>query len=297
MPDNVVNFPVLVLLTNANFNFAQAGPGGADIRFVKQDNTPLSFEIEQWDASGQQAEIWVRVDTVFGNDSSHGFDMCWGNPGAVSSSNGAAVFDTANGFAGVWHLNEPSGDVFDATANADTGVSDGTASSPGAIGNGRAFTNSRISIGAGSILCTFSDSITVSGWLKSVQRPDSTVSVIRHIGNFTALQFSVSHEWTSFWTLLSTDYSAVDYPPWASNFGDGAWHYFTARFKAGQGCSVYKDGILLAQNTTDTASLKTSAGAFYLGGTESDNEYFDGCLDEIRIEWAYRWRAGSSCVP
>jgi hypothetical protein len=49
--------------------FSQAQFGGSDIRFTKADNTFLPYEIERWDSAHSQAEIWVKVDTVFGNDS------------------------------------------------------------------------------------------------------------------------------------------------------------------------------------------------------------------------------------
>jgi hypothetical protein len=284
----VLGFPVLVRLSQSNFNFAEAGSNGGDLRFTKANGTPLPCEIEQWDASLQQAAIWVKVDTVYGNDSTHSILMYWGNRNAGSGSSSTAVFDTADGFAGVWHLSEKTGNVFDATMHANTGTNQGTSSSAGNIGNGRSFLNSRIFMGASSNLCAIADSITVSGWVNSTQTTYATVSVVRHVGHFTAIQFDSVRTWTSFWTVQSVDYGVIELPSWTSLFGDGTWHYFTARFKAGAGCFVYRDGSLLGQNSNDTARLKTTVGAFYLGGTENSNEYFDGSLDEIRVERAFR---------
>jgi Concanavalin A-like lectin/glucanases superfamily/Domain of unknown function (DUF2341) len=287
----ITDFPVLVRLTQNNFNFSESGAHGADVRFAKSNGTPLSFEIERWDSASGDAQLWVRVDTVFANDSSHFIQMSWGAlpaEQATSLSSGAAVFDTLNGFVGVWHLSELSGDVADATVNADTGKNEGTVATGGAIGYGRVFDRNRISMGENSPLCILSDSITVSGWIKSTQVSDSTVSVIRHVGNFTALQFTTAHQWTSFWTIDSTGYSIVACPSWASTFGDGTWHYLTARFKAGQGCFVYMDGAILAQNTADTARLKTTTGPFYLGANEAGGEYYSGSLDEVRVERSFR---------
>ena len=62
--------------------------------------------------------------------------MYWGNPGATPISNSAAVFDTANGFAGVWHLGENGDSIYDATGNAFNGKKSG--SNDGA-GNDRQF--------------------------------------------------------------------------------------------------------------------------------------------------------------
>ncbi len=64
---NGANFPVLIQLDSSNFNFSQADPNGADIRFADSDGTQLSFEIERWDGANQKAIIWVRVPQVDGN--------------------------------------------------------------------------------------------------------------------------------------------------------------------------------------------------------------------------------------
>jgi biopolymer transport protein ExbB len=106
---NVDSFPVLVRLTAGNFTFSQARNRGNDIRFTDGGKIPLSYEIEQWDSTNSAAAIWVSVPVVKGNDST-AIRMYWGNNGAVTQSNGAAVFDTANAFLGVWHLGEmPNG--------------------------------------------------------------------------------------------------------------------------------------------------------------------------------------------
>ena len=105
----------------------------------------MPYEIERWDAAGQQAEIWVKVDTVFGNDSTHYVNIYWG-ASAAPMSNSAAVFDTANGFQGVWHLAEAGNTVAkDATINGYIGTPFGmTAASSvsGAIGMARNFNGS-----------------------------------------------------------------------------------------------------------------------------------------------------------
>ena len=132
---NVENFPVLVRLNSSNFDFSEAQPGGADIRFTKMDNTLLSHEIEHWDAAGQRAEIWVRADTVYGNNNVQSIMMYWGNAAAVDSSSGAAVFDTAGGFQGVWHLSEAGNTTAkDATINHFDGTPAGMSAASAAEG-------------------------------------------------------------------------------------------------------------------------------------------------------------------
>ena len=106
---NVTDFPVLIRLSSGNFDFARAKSGGADVRFAKSDGTPLPYEIERWDSVARQAEVWVRVDTVMGNDTMQIITMYSGNADSASQSNGAQVFDTSRGFEGVWHMGQMTG--------------------------------------------------------------------------------------------------------------------------------------------------------------------------------------------
>jgi hypothetical protein len=149
VPGNVVNFPVLVRLSAVDSAvFTAAKAGGVDLRFTKANNTTrLQHEIESWNATARTAAIWVKVDTVPGNATAT-LRMHWGNSGAADSSKGSAVFDTANGFEAVFHMNGALGDTLrDATINGYKGVptvgSTGGSTAPkdtaGAIGSGKAF--------------------------------------------------------------------------------------------------------------------------------------------------------------
>ena len=63
---NVLQFPVVIRLTGNNFNFSEAAADGSDLRFTKSNGAPLPYEIERWDPVAHLAEVWVKVDTVFG---------------------------------------------------------------------------------------------------------------------------------------------------------------------------------------------------------------------------------------
>lgn len=144
----VTGFPVLVRLTSSNFDFNQALPDGRDCRFTKADNTFLPFEIERWDPAGGHAELWVGIDTVFGNDSGHCYTMYWGASSVdpTTPSPAAVVFDTSasgGAFQAVWHFSEPTNSIaFDATTNGYIGVPMGNpapVSAAGIIGNAASF--------------------------------------------------------------------------------------------------------------------------------------------------------------
>lgn len=161
----VMNFPLLIRLNSANFPFGQAKSDGGDLRFTKANGAPLPYEIERWDPSSGGAEIWVKIDTVFGNDDTHRIVMYWGASAVSSAANGTVVFDTSNGFAGVWHLGENIDSVHDATADFFNGMNSGTTPTTGMIGNARSFTNGKYIKITG--LLKSPANVTFSAWVSS----------------------------------------------------------------------------------------------------------------------------------
>ena len=134
---DVPKFPVAILLDETTFDFTKAKPKGEDIRFSTAEGAPLPHEIELWDATAKKAALWVKVD-VTGN-STQMIKMTWGDPAAMDASDGKAVFDTKDGFMGVWHLSEPGsnedGAYKDSTANE--GHAKGVRMTPEGTGPGR----------------------------------------------------------------------------------------------------------------------------------------------------------------
>jgi hypothetical protein len=103
---DVDKYPLAVQLDATNFDFAQAQPMGTDVHFEKMDGTALPHSIEHWDAAGKTAALWVKLDKVVGNMAGQAIRMVWGVPGAPATADSKAVFSTADGFYGVWHLAE-----------------------------------------------------------------------------------------------------------------------------------------------------------------------------------------------
>jgi hypothetical protein len=114
-------YPLAIALDAECFDFTQARPDGADLRFASADGSPLPHAIEHWDAAVGSALVWVKLDLVKGNDARQSFRMYWGNAKAQPSSDSGAVFDTKEGFVAVWHLDEEGNSEAsgyrDATAN------------------------------------------------------------------------------------------------------------------------------------------------------------------------------------
>jgi hypothetical protein len=124
--DTLYDFPLLLRLTSADFDFSTAKKKGEDLRVVKPNNVLVPFEIEQWDSTNGAAAIWISIDTLCGSSPEKVVHLYWGNKKGSTFSSGTAVFDTGDGFRNVWHLGESGGKVqIDATFNNRQGIPSG----------------------------------------------------------------------------------------------------------------------------------------------------------------------------
>ncbi|MGB7567566.1 MAG: DUF2341 domain-containing protein [Chitinivibrionales bacterium] len=291
---NIYGFPVLIRLTNMNFNFGEATTGGGDIRFTKQDNTALAYEIERFDAVNGHAEIWVKTDTIFGNDSTHSIVMYWGNPGAASASSGAAVFDTAHGYQGVWHMGAVTGAIEpDATIhhfNASPYGSPLPDDTVGIIGMAKKFNGSSnyfdMTGTAGSSL-SFPErgQYTLSAWV-NVDTLDSSFQALVYKGTYQyGLQIRPENVWEFNEYKDSSWWEGVRYPAVAHT-----WKY-VASVRSGASMFLYVDGALVSDSVTITTRAygivaRSTASDLQLSHSIDGDEggrYFKGALDEVCV--------------
>jgi hypothetical protein len=300
---NVLNFPVLVRLNNGTFDFSNAERGGRDIRFRKANGNLLPYEIERWDSAAGAAEIWVRLDTVYGNDSTHYFELYQTARPAIDSSNSAAVFDTAVGFRGVWHMAEASGNVSEATALHYTGVRNGNQlQGSGAIGMAQVYDGVNSYTDMGNVLNPVSANFTVSAWVKMSEFN----TIITFIGKSNGGDPSPTYGW-----LLTKDYNnaihlyaanggrswggpdALDMNTTATIADSSRWYHVTAVVNRSQPAAskIYVDGAdvssaahgSLNANNPITNTLPLRIGA------EADNDCrIAGSIDEVVVSYTIR---------
>ncbi|MBN1306975.1 MAG: DUF2341 domain-containing protein, partial [Chitinispirillaceae bacterium] len=289
----IINFPLLVRFDASTFDFSQALTGGEDVRFTKTDGTPLPFEIEQWDAKAQNAVVWVRIDTIYGNSIDQHFIMKWGDSAAIDRSNGAAVFDTANGFAGVWHLNEnPEGGdnaIKDRTINGFNGTPNGSMTGnsvvPGMIGTALWFDGIEDHITAGRL--NLAGSYTLSCWINADDLSEAARRFIWKEYSYTlwydAIGGGIRVEHFAFedsvivWRGIYQDNSKSRLIPLAAN----TWYYLTGTFD-GDKIRYYINGELADSTELIGIPPVWSNQVLSLGGRS--DEYVQGVMDEVRIE-------------
>jgi len=293
---NVLNFPVLLRLNPANFDgFSQTQPGGVDIRFAKTNGAKLSYEIESWkdyDNDADTAVIWVKVDTVYGNNKSQSFVMYWGKSNAADSSDGRAVFATANGFAGVWHLNT-SGTTSrpDATSmnNSAHPINGAAYTSGGAIAGCDSFVRASSqydSIASGAINLA-DKSFTIMAWVKMANAAPGVSNMFVGQGpNATrqGLHMGYRYSTTKFTVALYSD--DLDQ---ASNYTGGTnWQLVSATFNTtDKALKLYMNGKL--DNSKTAGGNYTGTGVFRIGNSyNGTGDYFDGTIDEVVVSEAVR---------
>ena len=302
----VTNFPLALRLTASNFDFTQAKNNGEDIRFTKQDGAPLPYEIERWDPAAKLAEIWVKVDTVRGNDSSQTLTMYWGasSSSATSMSNSQAVFDTAAGFAGVWHMGEKSGGLFDATGDHYNGVRNGNQTQrAGCIGYGQCFKDSGDYADMGNVCNPDTSAFSVCAWIKPVISKNYQTIISKSSGGAASSTYGWLVELDNTGALMT--FIATGAGSWggartfvlasSAKIADSTlWHYVAAVFdRSGNGkCKVYLDGedvssLPAGGDITGLGSVVNSA-PLRLGADANGGCPWKGCMDECSVSWKAR---------
>jgi hypothetical protein len=289
-------FPVLLRLTKNNFpDFNKILPGGADIRFSRNDTIHLKYEIERWvddPANDDTADIWVLVDTIYGDNSSQYISMYYGRDGITTKSYAKNVFDTANGFAGVWKLNDDPGasspQIHDATYNELSGTSGGSMTSsdlaPGMIGKAIHFdgADDRLNFGNGSkVDITGHNSLTFSAWVKFNAMISSTRYDIMKKGDH---QYGIQKINATDNKVQFVIYDGTYRIARSNNDVDtSSWYYFSGVYNgSNDSVFLYVNGV--KQSTAAKASNGVSSSrndALELGRCSEDHDfYFPGKIDQ-----------------
>ncbi|MBN1130893.1 MAG: DUF2341 domain-containing protein [Chitinispirillaceae bacterium] len=301
---NVGGFPVLVRLNSANFPFSQARPDGADLRFSNPNGTRLAFEIERWDATA--AEVWVRVDTVLGNNDRQYIVMHWGASisDVASLSNSTSVFDASRGFQGVWHLGGAgNGTVYDATVNQYHGTPyNMTAASAvaGAVGLARDFNGTTAYIAmpntaSGKLDLPENGSYAISLWAyaDTIDTLWHAIAGKGHEQYYLKLKCNgrgrATWEFVTFQDRQGWGYTEDSVPPAP---GQKQWVYLTG-VRSGTKQYLYINGDMVndsvpvqpgnySRNTGDDFSIGRYARQVLIPYYEGWC-YFNGRIDEVRV--------------
>jgi len=304
--ENVYDFPLLVRLTSSDFPFGKAAPDGHNIRFRKSNGVPMPYEIERWDAGAGVAEVWVKVDTVRGSNATQYFEMYVDRSAAAAASNGAAVFDTANGFAGVWHLNDNTSNrnVIDATGRNNGTKNDNTAenSVQGMIAGALEFNaghNEYIDCGSAPEFDNMT-TMTWSAWIWPTSASQEGRILDKSPDNIYGDAFAMRDNSPSGSIRFYSPYTDIIMVKRSTN-GDvpyGQWSLVTVTWTGSPdaaSCRLYRNGVELSYASSQNGSGSKKSNADYplrIGNrSTATDRSFDGIIDEVRVETVVRSRA------
>ena len=287
--ENLANFPVLIKLTANNFDFTRTQTDGDDIRFVDaNDATPLSYEVESWNATTKEAYVWVKVPQVDGSSTADFIYLYYGNPTATNGENIAGAWDT--NFTMVQHLNETSGAHQDSTVNANhattTNVTNqGVATAK--VGGADEFNGTGNWLNFSTRSAIFNpSSFSISFWFNS-DTTSSNLSLF-NMGPTNADGWGAESEVFCIRTssaYVDCGYSGMsDFGVWTSMTA-GEYYWLTLTFDGSTG-NLYKNGQLaMSDPVTNPIDVTTWTNNLVVGSTQTGGlpRYFDGKIDEFRV--------------
>jgi len=284
--DTLTNFPVLVVLYNSvdgsDFTYTDfdASHNGYDLTFIDDDGTTIiPHEVEGTWTDGGTNYVWVRVPELVDNTSY--IYAYWGKSGAAQpayTTNGAVW---ANGFAGVWHMQQIN-PANDSTANDNDLVNTLVTATNSPVGAAAHFNGSAKFEKATSASLTLASNITMSAWVKYTAPSEAYNAVIEK-------QSSV-YVYSLFVKQADSTLAAF----WYDNGGDkyvngggtalsiGVWTHVTATWDSST-IKTFLNGSANQSKIAAAASWTAPDGVFSLGHSKYGGRWFKGDLDEVRI--------------
>jgi hypothetical protein len=293
------DFPLLVRLTAANFDFRQASKDGADVRFLDPAGRTLAHQTERWDATQGLAELWVAVPRIEPNRQDNVVLMYWGNPLAPSLSSAPAVFDhltcalhmdaASDGIAA--HLQDASGHGNTGNLpNRLPGLSANATQVEGIAGAGLGLDGNRdylvLMLGAQS-----PQRFAVSLWFRAAGTAAATLAEFasRVSGGGVRLDRTIRMDergLLSFGVLRTT--TGLVTASSLTGYRDGYWHHLVAR-SGDNGQTLFVDGEPIADNPSRSGSTNNTGG-WYVGADPPPagsgalpSNCFAGTIDELQL--------------
>ncbi len=295
----LVGFSLPLRLASPSFDFKSARPDGGDLRVTTSEGQVLPFTIEQFDPVAGLGVLWVRLDTLRPNHSGHSLFVHYGRPEATLPKY-PTVFDTADGYGGVWHLNEENPGVAhvglyrDATPlHADGNDLIRNTGRAGVIGYGKSFADSDyIEIPTLRPKQKPDRAFTLTAWIRCTGVGPNGGEIISMGDNFGLRLMPNGQLHTFVWPPVNRTDSSVAWYPLTStdlNFKDGTWHHVGVTFD-GSNLTIFADGKQVIETKVSTQIGYNQASHITLGrhGNQKTTFNFIGDMDEVAMHWVKR---------
>jgi len=285
------NFQALVKLPAAvpSYSYADSpSADGSDIWFTDESGAVIPHDIDTWNVAGDSF-IWVKVPQVI--DSTTRITMHWGvaKTGAQTTASSTVWSD----YHSVWHMNETSGLIYDASASKLKGFPQGYGTNNlettaiGRVGGSR-INATTVGFGTGYFLtpaAALGATFTVSGWCYGT----ATFNNIHPRIFCTKNSWSEAKGWEVYWNGSPTKMGGSG--PGKSQYLGlttptilNSWRYVTGVY-AGGTFSLYVDGVKISTGAITAANDSGRLFAFGCNSNGSETS-FCGYIDEFRVRKA-----------
>jgi len=281
------DYQVKIVLNSNNFPLEKCKPDGSDIRFRDETGQPLPYWIESWNS--EEAIVWCKISYIPANRTKTTW-LIYGNPAALSESNGANVFEQFNvqDVVAFWHLDESQWTGAVGEVKDETGNDHGTAYNGADTTSTAKYKRAGLFDGTDDYVfipnypdLDITDKVTIEAWAKSAvagqknciivgtQSPNSATH--RHYFGFDSngrLGIGVGNE---AWNNEGNNYTL-----------DTNWHFYSF-VTDGDTHKIYVDG---QYRGAKVGVLKPSTNAWFIGANHfgtSFNSPFNGIIDEVCI--------------
>lgn len=270
----VSDAPVLVRLHAGNFpQFLNVRDGGMDLRFIAgDDQTPLKYHVEKFDAAAQIALAWVRLPVVNPQSADNRFYLYFGNQAAVAGADPGATYDPQTAL--VLHFGGPQL-LADSTAYQTPVTGEAIANPASLVGQGALLTGvTPLTVAdAPQLAFTAEQGFGVQLWARFDTLPETPGYLVDRIAT-DGTRFSVIVAGGA----VTVRYGETELTS-ATPLAAGQWHHVAVT--AGTGTlAVYLDGAQSAQVATAMTALD---GALAIGGGVDGSGMLAVAIDEVMV--------------
>jgi len=268
--------PVLVRLSESIAGFSWndfAKADFSDLVLTDRFGNELPYDVDTRDESGHPVLLWVRVPSL-----SRGTVLCayYGSQTGVPTLASTATW---KGYAGVWHMNEASGNALDSTENGLDAVATGgnveeMISVPGLVGGGRVVSSGS----ANAFIAPYHAALDVAPTftLSMCVKVDTHLNYARLFSHGECFETEIEDKDTVIAVRGANGYFIPTIPDLQERYRLMTFVYNL------NGVDVYADGVFVTHGDITPATNMIDT-AFALGGDLGRGRPLYGRLDEARL--------------
>ncbi len=288
VPSDQTDFPILIDKTDNRFKTVANGghvqnANGYDIRPYSDSGltTPLTYELDYYNASTGQVVMWVKWSTLSSSVDTVTY-FRYGDSSITTDGSSASTW--SNNFLYVYHLKDGSAlSVLDSLGT--TGVNHGATATTGQIDGGAAFVSASSQYIDSGNSVAFAIATTASAWVNATSFPNAFNSVVikdqSSVNEYIRLSVTSAGKLTC--EIKAT--ADVSYSGTGTNtLSAGTWYYLTETYSAAAGLIGY---VNAGVDKTVAANGDISGGGaanFLIGDNQRfAGTFWNGKIDEARL--------------